>query len=712
MARIPLGDWGNVVARPVERPSSGPDAYGAGVGQAIQNAGTIGMRAAGQQMDEAAAEADRAKRQADMDAKQAAREQAAEQKEAQRRAEAEAKAAAREAARVKALTATATITNGLNDLHDEIQNGLADGTVDKAKALETFQTRAQKLQAAGIEGVDPENRPLVEASLLDNVGRTRRSVAGLVAAREKADIMSGGMAYFEEMQRFAVRGPKEADQAIANVRAFWTATGPMAGDKDAQARVQQFAERVRFTQATALVNADPGAALKALKDPKYLPELDPGARTNLIQTADVRVTQAVNRAEVASAAAARRLEAQWNALSTVFDAGKMLDPAAAEAARRQFKGTPYAAALDAMMTQAPAVTAFASQPLAAQSQSLMAFQATMNTKGATPEQIAEYKKRETVYNAAVADYAKDPYQAAAERGVIVGVAPLSLDIQALPAQLAARAEDARKVSVAAGREVSLFRPAEAEKIGGVLAAMPAKDRAGALSALAKVMTPGQRMAFSDQMSPKDKATGLAMQYAGRSSQVTTTFMGMTVGRPSENYNVPELILSGQQARLDGTSTKGDKAAEVSANRWRAHAAAELADLIPDQIAANQMRDAAELMMHGIAAKQGSGLTKDDMNLAVRLAVGGSIVEHNGKRIPLPAGLDEDGLNKRLQSVTEKDIGASEVIAGGVKMPTADFIRTLPGQQLEAHRAGQYTVIVGNRLVRNAVTGAPIVIGVR
>jgi hypothetical protein len=80
--------------------------------------------------------------------------------------------------------------------------------VDKAKALETFQTRAAKLQAAGIEGVDPENRPLVEASLLDNVGRARRSVAGLVAARDKADIMSGGMAYFEEMQRFAARASK------------------------------------------------------------------------------------------------------------------------------------------------------------------------------------------------------------------------------------------------------------------------------------------------------------------------------------------------------------------------------------------------------------------------------------------------------------------------------------------------------------------------
>ena len=692
-----MGDFGNVVARPVERPSGGPDAYGAGVGRAVEQAGNIGMRQAGQEIDQANAEADRAKRQDAADAKAQQRQIDIEVRAAQRQAEAEAKAAAREAARVKALTATATITNGLNDLHDEIQTGLADGTVDKGKALETFQTRAAKLQSSGIEGVDPENRPLVEASLLDNVGRARRSVGQLVAAREKADIMSGGLAYFEEMQRYAVRGPKEADQAIANVRTFWTTTGPMAGDKDAQARVQQFAEKVRFTQATALVNADPGAALKALKDPKYLPELDPGARTNLIQTADVRVTQAINRAEVANQAAQRRLDAQWKAVSTVFDAGKALEPAAAEAARRQFKGTPYAAAFDAMLRQGPATTAFASQPLAAQSQTLMAFQAQMNTKGATPESIEQYKKLETAHNAALADYAKDPYMAAAERGVIVGVAPLSLDIQALPGQLQARALDAQKVSIAAGREVSLFRPEEAEKIGGVLLAMPAKDRAGALVGLSKVMTPGQRLAFAAQIEPKDKALSLALAYTDRQT---------TAGRYTS-----ELILRGQQARIDKTSTKGLKQPDAAVGQWSAEFADSLSDVFPNQQTADNVREAAILISHGIAAEQGGELSSKDRARALRLAVGGEVVEHNGRRIPLPAGMDEDGLAKRLQSVTPADIRADTVRAGGVAMPAAEFLKTLPSLPLMPVRAGQFTPLVGGRPVVDGA-GKPILIEVR
>lgn len=688
MARIPLGDFGRVSIQPSPAVRSDPGAFGAGVGQALEQAGSIGMRSAGQDIDAANAQIERD-----------ARQRAAEDRANEREAQAEARAAAREAARVRALTASAAVTNGLNDLHDETAAGLADGSLDKTKAVEWFTARAAKLQEAGLQGVDPEHRPLVDAQLLDNVGRAKRSVAGLVTARDKADIKAGGLAYFEEMQRFASRGTKEADQAIANVRTFWTATGPMAGETPdaAVARVQAFAERVRYTQATALVNADPGAALKALKDPKYLPELDPGARTNLIQTADVRVTQAANRAEVANAAAARRMDTQWKALSTVFDAGKMLEPAALDTARRQFKGTPYAAALESMVAQAPAQAAFASQPLAAQSKALMDVQRAMNTKGATPESIEQYKRLETAHRAALADIARDPYQAAAERGVIVGVAPLSLDIQQLPAQLAARARDAAQVSQWVGQDVSLFRPDEAEKVGNVLAAMPPKDRAGALVALRSAMTPGQAQAFATQLDPKDKATALALAYSDRKT---------TAGRYTS-----ELILRGQQAKLDGTSTKGQKQPDAVVGQWSAEFADALSDVFPNQKTADQVRDAALLISHGIASEASGALTSKDRERALRLAVGGDIVEHNGRKIPLPAGVDQDALDKRLRTVTPADLRTPTVRAGGVEVPVAEFIKTLPGLPLMPYRSGQYTPIVGGRPVVDAA-GRPVVIEVR
>ena len=350
-----------------------------------------------------------------------------------------------------------------------------------------------------------------------------------------------------------------------------------------------------------------------------------------------------------------------------------------------------------MMTQAPAQAAFASQPLAVQSAALMEAQRKMNTSGATPESIAQYKKLEAAHNAALADYAKDPYQAAAERGVIVGVSPLSLDLQALPGQLQARAEDARKVSMAAGREVSLFRPDEAEKVGNVLLAMPPKDRAGALVGLSKVMTPGQRAAFAAQVEPKDKALALALAYTDR--QTT-----------SDRY-VAEMVLRGQQARLDGTSMKNAKQADATVGQWSAEFASDLEGVFPNQQTANSIREAAILISHSIAAEQGGALSKADRERALRLAVGGSIVEHNGARIPLPAGVDEDALGKRLRSVTPDELKTDTVRAGGVPMPAAEFLKALPGLPLMPYSSGRYAPIVGGRPVVDGA-GRPVLIEVR
>lgn len=687
MPRIPLGDFGGVVARPVERPAGDPSAYGAGIGQTLQQAGAIGMREAGQQIDQAnaqaAAEADRAKRQAEADAKQAAREAAA-----------EAKAIERQLASARATSVQATTINDLRELQRDVAKGLDDGTVGRDKVVEMWDTRAKKIVEERLAGLGPVEQEQARSRLIDNIGAGRLMLSDAVTQHGKKALLAEKDAFFEQMQRFAIGGAKEADEAIARARAY-----PTAGEdpKQAAMRVQAFAERVRFTQATALVNTDPGAALKALRDPKYLPELDPGARTNLIQTADVRVTQAANRAAIASEAAARRLDQQWKALSTVFDAGKVLEPAALENARRQFKGTPYAGALEAMMTQAPAQAAFASQPLAVQSAALMEAQRKMNTSGATPESIAQYKKLEAAHNAALADYAKDPYQAAAERGVIVGVSPLSLDLQALPGQLQARAEDARKVSMAAGREVSLFRPDEAEKIGNVLAAMPPKDRAGALTALAGAMTPGQRAAFAAQVEPKDKALALALAYTDRQT---------TAGRYTS-----ELILRGQAARADGTSTKNVNQPDAKVGQWSAEFATELADVYPNPQIADSVREAAMLISHAISAEKGGRLTADDRQRALTLAVNGSIVEYKGRRIPMPEGWGEEEMAKRIGFVTPAEIAAQApggVRAGGVPMSAEDFVKALPGLPLIPVRPREYSPLVGGRPVVNGA-GKPIII---
>jgi len=502
MARIPSGDqFGGVIAAPSPQINRDPAAYGAGVGQALQHAGQIGMNMAGNDMAQAAAE----------------------QKQMEREAAAEAKQAAAEARRIKALTATAKVQNGLADLHDQIGNELDTGALDKTKAGETWSERSTKLTNDALAEVDPENRDLVGATLLNDVGRYRQSVNKMVTAKDKKDILAGGLSYFEEMQRYAARGPKQADEAIKNVSAFWTATGPMAGEDAANAakRVQQFSENIRSRQATDLVNVDPGAALKALKNKDYLPELDPDKRSALIQTADAAVLRNQQRGAIAAEAAARQQAKAWDAAQTVFQSGKMPTAEYAAQLAAQFKGTPYAAAFKTMMTEAPANVAFVTQPVQVQAQSLIQLQNKMNQGGATPEQIKEYERQDKAHKATLADIKEDPYKAAAERGVLTSLEPLTLDAAKLPEQLAKRGEAARQVSQWAGQEVSLFRPDEANKVAGVLQAMPPRDRAGMLSGLAKSMTPGQMRSFAKQLGAKDDSLAAAAMLSGKDYKTTS-----------------------------------------------------------------------------------------------------------------------------------------------------------------------------------------------
>ena len=361
-----------------------PGAYGAGTAEAVTRAGNTGMQLAQNEQ----AQVLHAQAKADAEAKQLAKEQ-----------EYEAKAAAKEANRVKALTATATVQGGLAGLHDKLQADLESGAIDKGEVGAAWTEQSKKLVDDSLGNVDPENRDLVNATLLNDVGRYTQSVNKLVVQRDKQDILTGGLSYIEQMQRHAARGPGEANQAIANVRDFWTATGPMAGEPPAQAaaRVQKFAENVRSNQALGMVNTNPAAALKALKNPDFLPELDPDKRSALIQTADAAVLRNQQRGALHAEASARAQTKAWEGLQSVYNAGKMPTPEYAATLAKTFKGTPYEGALQTMMADGPGNAAFVVQPLQKQELALTDLQNKMNSGGATPEEIQQYGKLEQIH---------------------------------------------------------------------------------------------------------------------------------------------------------------------------------------------------------------------------------------------------------------------------------------------------------------------------
>lgn len=675
MARIPLGDFGQVTARPGPRVQADPDAFGAGIGRAVEQAGQVGMQVAGREI----AIAD------------------AEEKQRVREEQAEAKRLASEARRVKALTAQANVSNGLADLQTEIETGLNEGTIPKEKAAEVYATRSTKLLEEGTKDVDPEHQELVRATSLGDVGRGRSNVGKLVKARDQADIKAGGLQFFEQMQRQAVRGPKEADEAIAKVKEFWTATAASAGENAAaaQQRVQQFAERVRFQQATSLVNADPGAAMKALKDPNYLPELDPQQRTSLMQTADVRVTQAANRAEIAARANERKLEREWTAAQTVLDAGKALDPAYAADLQRKFKGTPYERALGSLMSEGPANAAFVGQPVPMQQRLLEELQGRMNREGATPELVKQYKKLETAHKAAASDIKADPYMAAAERGVIRELSQLNLtDLQSLPGQLVKRSEDAGRVSQWAGGEVSLFRPGEAAKVAEVMAALPPKDRAGVMAGLSKAMTPGQMRAFGQQLGAKDESLAAAAILSAQGAKTTG-------GRLAS-----EIVLSGADAIKEGRVKWTD------GGRSQVDVRVEIDQLTRgaflSETAQRAAGDAAMAAYAGLLAEKGSA----DVGQAVRLVTGG-IMERGGQKLIKPYGWSDSQVEQALESFTPERVaaltGGQRARLGDRQMTDKELAGLIPNATLgPSGKPGAYTLSIGGRMVMGG-NGRPLVV---
>ena len=385
------------------------------------------------------------------------------------------------------------------------------------------------------------------------------------------------------------------------------------------------------------------------------------------------------------------------------DKGTILDPAYIDRALTATSGTPYQSGVRALAQQAKDMGGLAAQPVQQQQMLLDQVNALIAQRGRSPELDKRKDQIEKVLRGSQQDLYRDGLRAGLERGVITDLKPLdqSGGIPGLIQQLQARVPLAQRVSMWAGRQVSPMPDEEAAQLKHQLDALPAKERSGMVATLAQAIGPQAAQGLAVQMDKKDKGMALAFAFSG--SQTT------------EGRFTSELLLKGQQAKLDGTSTKGEKQPDLKPAQWSAHIAAELDGLFPAQTLTDQTREAAVLIAHGIASEQGGRLSTKDLDRAVRLAVGGSVVEHNGRKVLLPAGVDEDMLAKRLRSISAEELAKQapegQVRAGGVPMPVADFVKTLPGQQLMYAAPGKYVVIVSGRPVLNA-KGQPIIVGVQ
>ena len=688
MATIPLGDFGQAVARPGQAPSI---PRGNPIGQAVERTGQV----AAQVVDERGMELRRERE----------RQEAQERQERAQAAEA--------AARTHAITTLTGAKDGLADLHDRITRGVLDGTVPKAKAESDFVAEAGKLLQGAGGDLSQEQRDAVVAELTRDAARLGNSVRKAVTQRDRQDVTSGISQTLEYLQRQYRADPAKATQQAMDLVDQLGPHSTLNPEQLAKLK-QSWKEGTQYTAGYELVSA--GRADRKMLDAAEktistgLPDIDPQKRATLLDRIAAYRLHLDQKAELAAARAQREAErrlklaeAEFNTFQVMADKGTILDPAYIDRALTATSGTPYQSGVRALAQQAKDMGGLAAQPVQQQQMLLDQVNALIAQRGRSPELDKRKDQIEKVLRGSQQDLYRDGLRAGLERGVITDLKPLdqSGGIPGLIQQLQARVPLAQRVSMWAGRQVSPMTDEEAAQLKHQLDALPAKERSGMVATLAQAIGPQAAQGLAVQMDKKDKGMALAFAFSG--SQTT------------EGRFTSELLLKGQQAKLDGTSTKGEKQPDLKPAQWSAHIAAELDGVFPAQTLTDQTREAAVLIAHGIASEQGGRLSTKDLDRAVRLAVGGSVVEHNGRKVLLPAGVDEDMLAKRLRSISAEELAKQapegQVRAGGVPMPVADFVKTLPGQQLMYAAPGKYVVIVSGRPVLNA-KGQPIIVGVQ
>lgn len=372
------------------------------------------------------------------------------------------------------------------------------------------------------------------------------------------------------------------------------------------------------------------------------------------------VSQKIARREADGDRRLRNAEAMIGGVRDVLMAGKRLSPEYSQAAAAAVAGTPYEKALGEMLKGSAERTSFALQPLKVQEQALLAEHAQAN-QGADPKRLKRIAEAQQVHDQQVKDFGADPLVAGVEYGLIDRPAPLDTSSWAgVVDGMRRRMPQAQAVESHVGKPVSPLTRDEAGAVSAMLASMPPRDRAQAVAVASQVLGPAQAGALAQQFEKITNGGALPERAVGYA-------FAMQDGKTTAGRLRSELVLKGADAMRTGTSTKVENPVfGVPPARWAGVLSSQL-EGFPDQAVRQQITEAATLIAHGIASEQGGKLGRDDLDRALRLAVGGTLVPRgvpitsDGKRttalIPLPAGKTEDDLDAAIEAMTPQTLAA-------------------------------------------------------
>ena len=613
-------------------------------------------------------------------------------------------AAAEEAAKAKDGLQLMTVEDALKAAQEELGAQVLRGEIPKEKASEAWKERAKKILDDGAAGFRPETLPVVQPRLAGAVLRMEGGVRRVVETKDRQDVTAYMKTRLERLSREYATDPQRAE---TEAMALFDIQGPHSewNASELATQRQNWKEAAQFTTGYEAVSrgrnsrsalADAEKIIGGLKDidpqrKAQLMDRAAGYRLHLDQQDEMRAARAARESE----ARMRKAEAEFNTFQALADKGTILDPAYIDRVSAATAGTPYQAGVKALAQQAKETGGFAAQPVATQRATLDALDAQIASAGRNPQIDKHREKLAGVLRASEEDLKRDPLRAGLERGVIVDLKPLdlSMGVQGLAAQLQDRVQQAARVGQWAGRAVPPLTSDEAAAMGKLLTSVPPEQFGSSVAVLASVVPAKQMQALALAIDHQDRPLALALA-AG--SDMTT-----------QGRTVAELIRRGAMVAKD-KSIKEDKGAEFG---LKSQLAKEVGDAVvgPHR---EQVIDAARFIS---LAKQAEGQSVSPIE-AVRLAIGGDIVEHNGRRVPVPIGMTPDTLAQRLLAYPEKAISAQVpggyvLLPGGRPMGVPEFLAALPSAQLESVGLGRYVVRAGGSLALNEQR-KPIVLDLR
>lgn len=457
--------------------------------------------------------------------------------------------------------------------------------------------------------------------------------------------------------------------------------------EEAQRQRELFGETITRSRILYDLNRDPAKAIERLESGEY-GQIEAGDREAWRYKAENLIEQERRRQQAAADRRLARAERAMSTLERTALTGYPVRPEDMQDVAEKVRGTELESQFQAFRQDMLAIESFAGKPPSEQAEIIEQSDAALRAGGASMSEITRLQRLASIHQTNLKSLQDDPLGYAATHGIAQEPQPLSLaDPEAMQAQLADRLSVAQGLRKSHGAPVKVLRPDEAAQLSSALSSGTPESRKQLLGTLAAGIDDPQ-------------AYRATMAQLGDEN----TLMGAAGIAALDDEKTANLILRGSDILTNNTL----KISDAGSEGFRAQFDDYLQDAAYDNPAARAATFEtaraiyATLTMDAGAASE-QYIDPARVEQATRMALGGDVIEYNGRHVVAPAEINESQFADRL-SIALRQMESSGRLPQGV---TADDLADLPLSDLAD---GKYLLRTGSGWALDA-EGRPITIDI-